>query len=88
MIIAFYKVDNSLNYGRHEFDTLCDQPQETLAILQKLPETEVRFYDTDQYSWQSKSLNLADFETDFNNEELDNGWWCVILPLSVPKDEI
>lgn len=81
MIIAFYTVDNSLNYGRHEFDQFCDQPQEVLDMLQRLPDEEVKFYNTDQYSVQSKQLTLADFEIDYNDEELDGGWWCIVLPL-------
>lgn len=85
MTIAFYKVNNSLNYGRHEFDQFCDQPQEVLDMLQRLPEDEVKFYNADQYSWQSKEPTLADFETDYNDEELDNGWWCVVL--KKPEEE-
>ena len=71
MTIAFYKVDNSLNYERHEFDQFCDRPQEVLDMLQRLPEDEVRFYDAGKYSWQSKEPTLADFENDYNDEELD-----------------
>lgn len=79
MTIAFYKVDNSLNYERHEFDQFCDQPQEVLDMLQRLPDEEVKFYNTDQYSWQSKEPSLADFEEDYNDEELDGGWWCIVI---------
>lgn len=85
MIIAFYKVDNSLNYERHEFDQFCDQPQEVLDMLQRLPEDEVKFYDADQYSWQSKEPSLADFEEDYNDEELDGGWWCIVI--QEPKEQ-
>lgn len=80
MTIAFYKVDNSLNYERHEFDLFRDQPQEVMDMLQRLPDEEVKFYNTDQYSFQSKKPSLADFEIDFNDEELDGGWWCIVLP--------
>ena len=48
MTIAFYKVDNSLNYERHEFDQFCDRPQEVLDMLQRLPQDEVKFYDADK----------------------------------------
>lgn len=85
MTIAFYKVDNSLNYERHEFDQFCDQPQEVLDMLQRLPEDEVKFYDADQYSWQSKEPSLADFEEDYNDEELDGGWWCIVI--QEPKEQ-
>lgn len=79
MTIAFYTVDNSLNYERHTFDNLYDKPQEILEMLQKLPEGEVKFYNADQYSWQSKEPTLDDFETDYNDEELDGGWWCIVI---------
>ena len=85
MTIAFYKVDNSLNYERHEFDQFCDQPQEVLDMLQRLPDEEVKFYNTDQYSWQSKEPSLADFEEDYNDEELDGGWWCIVI--QEPKEQ-
>lgn len=86
MTIAFYKVDNSLNYGRHEFDQFCDQPQEVLDMLQRLPDEEVKFYNADQYSFQSKVPTLADFETDYNDGEIDGGWWCIIID-DQPKEE-
>ena len=82
MTIAFYKVSNSLNFDRHEFDCLSDNPQKILELLHKLPEDEVRFYDADQYNWQAKSPTLADFEIDYNDEELDGDWWCIVLPIS------
>ena len=85
MTIAFYKVDNSLNYERHEFDQFCDQPQEIMDMLQRLPEEEVKFYNADKYSWQSKEPTLADFESDYNDEELDGGWWCIVI--QEPKEQ-
>lgn len=85
MTIAFYKVNNSLNYERHEFDQFCDQPQEVLDMLQRLPEDEVKFYDADKYSWQSETPSLADFENDYNDEELDGGWWCIVI--QEPKEQ-
>lgn len=83
MIIAFYKVDNSLNYGRYEFD--CNRPETIIEKLQRLPESEVKFYNADQYSWQSREPSLVDFETDYNDEELDGGWWCIVLNI-VPQE--
>lgn len=77
MTIAFYKVDNSLNYERHEFDA--DRPETIIEKLQRLPDGEVKFYNADKYCWQTKEPTLADFETDYNDEELDGGWWCIII---------
>jgi len=77
MTIAFYKVDNSLNYERHEFDA--DRPETIIEKLQRLPDGEVKFYNADRYNWRSKQPTLADFEADYNDEELDGGWWCIII---------
>lgn len=85
MTIAFYKVDNSLNYERHEFDT--NRPETIIEKLQQLPEDEVKLYDGDKYSWQSKEPTLADFETDYNDEELDGGWWCIIINNTKQKEK-
>lgn len=85
MTIAFYKVDNSLNYGRHEFDT--NRPETIIEKLQRLPEGEVKFYDADKYSWQSRTLSLVDFEEDYNDEELDGGWWCIIINDTKQKEK-
>ncbi len=85
MIIAFYKVNNSLNYERHEFDT--DRPETIIEKLQRLPEDEVKLYDGDNYSWQGKEPTLADFEYDYNNEELDGDWWCIIINYTKQKEK-
>lgn len=85
MTIAFYKVDNSLNYERHTFDT--ERPETIIEKLQLLPEEEVKFYNADQYSWQSKEPTLADFETDYNDEGLDGGWWCIIINTASKKEQ-
>lgn len=77
MTIAFYKVDNSLNYGRHEFDK--DTPEAIMEKLNKLPDDEVKVYNADQYNWQSKEPTLADFEQGYNDEDLDGGWWCIVI---------
>lgn len=85
MTIAFYKVDNSLNYGRHEFDA--NRPETIIEKLQQLPDDEVKLYDADKYSWQSETPSLADFETDYNDEQLDGGWWCIIINDAKQKEK-
>lgn len=87
MTIVFYRVDNALNYGRHEFDGLCDQPKEILDMLQKLPDDEVKIYNADEYHWQTKEPSLTDFEQDYNDEELDGGWWVIVLPISIEEGD-
>lgn len=85
MTIAFYKVDNSLNYGRHEFDA--NRLETIIEKLQQLPDDEVKLYDADKYSWQSETPSLADFETDYNDEQLDGGWWCIIINDAKQKEK-
>jgi hypothetical protein len=80
MKLAFYKVDNSLEYGRHEFDTISDKPEEILEKLRKLPDEEWHLYDISSDSFKSRTLNLCEFVEDYNDEELDGGWWCVMIP--------
>ena len=79
MTIAFYKVSNSLNYDRHEFDNLYDQPELIKEMLERLPDEEVRMY-VNEYSFQTRLPSLADFEQDYNDEILDGGWWCIVIP--------
>lgn len=73
MLIAFYAVNNRLNYGRHEFDNIYDNPEEILERLSKLGDEELRIYD------MSRILDIYDFQEDYNDEMLDGGWWCVVI---------
>ena len=80
MIIAFYKVDNSLNYERHSFDAMCDEPEKILEMLNKLPGEELKIYDANNYGYAHRvQPNLVDFEEDYNDEELDGGWWSIVF---------
>lgn len=78
MILAFYKVDNSCNYERHTFDNLYDKPQTILEMLSKLKDDEYRAYDTTTAT-RTRNVDLEDFVEDYNDEELDGGWWCVVI---------
>ena len=80
MILAFYAVSNSQNYERHTFDAIQDNKQKVLSMLSRLPNEQVRIYDTEHYGWGAvPSPNMADFENDYNDEYLDGGWWCIVL---------
>ena len=80
MIIAFYKVDNSLNYDRHSFDYIRDNSEEIKRQLSLLPDEELKIYDMNSYGYGNMpSPNMADFEDDYNDEILDGGWWCIII---------
>lgn len=78
MTIAFYKVNNVCEYSRSSFNG--DTPDVIRKKLSELPEDQVRFYDLDHYGYGSvPAPNLADFQEDYNDEELDGGWWCIVL---------
>lgn len=81
MKIGFYRVDNSLGYKRHTFDSISDKPEEIEKMLDKLPDGEVKVYDVSAYGWDGNkpSPNLSDFEFDYNDSAFDGGWWCVII---------
>lgn len=78
MYIAFYKVDNSMGYERHTFDHIYDKPKEIFKMLKKLDEDEWKLYEM-SVGYDTKMPSLDDFEEDYNNEELDGGWWCVLI---------
>lgn len=77
MILAFYAIDNARRFGRNSFNA--SEPKEILDKLMTLPAEEVRFYDTERLrSFERPALDA--FVEDYNNEELDAGWWCVLIP--------
>ena len=79
MTLAFYKVDNSLGLERHSFDCE-DKSEKIMETLAKLPDGECKIYNMDYYGWGNRPApNAADFEEDYNNEELDGGWWCIVI---------
>lgn len=79
MILAFYKVNNSIGLKRHSFDYETDG-KKVLETLSQLPDEEYKLYDMSVYGYGNlPSPNAADFEDDYNNEELDGGWWCVVI---------
>lgn len=73
MTLAFYKVDNSKNYERHTFDMWCDKPQVIKEMLSELKDEELRMYNMDNM------YDVDFFQEDYNDEELDGGWWCVVI---------
>lgn len=77
-ILAFYKVGNSLGYGRHQFDGFpggeYHTDEEMDAMLRKLPDDEVKFYNLDDPRDFDGDF-MGGFIDDFNDEEFDGGWW-------------
>lgn len=76
MYLGFYKVTNALNYERHTFDNTI-LGKTIYNMLCRLPKEEFHIYDLSTDSPQSRLPNVADFETDYNDEVLDGGWWVV-----------
>lgn len=73
MKLAFYKVDNSKRYMRNTFDYHYDNPKKILAMLDELDAEEWRLYD------MSSLASLYELTENYNDEELDGGWWCVVI---------
>ena len=71
MLLAFYSVGNSQDYERHTFDELYDEPEKIKEMLNKLGEDELRVYDIEN------KYDIDLFQEDYNDEDLDGGWWCV-----------
>lgn len=77
MTLAFYKIDNSQGYDRHTFDLLKREGlegwQKIKEMLSKLSDEELRMYN------MRDTFDRMFLEDDYNGEELDGGWWCVII---------
>ena len=68
--LVFYKVDNSQNYERHTFDYIYDDGEKIRKMLGKLNDDELKCYNL--------SCDLWCFVEDYNDEELDGGWWSFV----------
>lgn len=80
--LVFYPVGNELSYGRHAFDLMTDE--EAWEELQKLEGAMV--YDMTRSDRRGRMLDMCDFIEDYNDEELDGGWWSIILTL--PEEQV
>lgn len=81
MFIFFYPVDGNLE--RHTFDTMLDQEGGVKKALDLLfAEERLHFYDLTQQTQKSRFPCVPDLVEDYNDEELDIGWWCVTLPIN------
>jgi len=77
MLLAFYKIDNSQEFSPDTFKDL--EPSEILDKLESLDEWEWRCYDISNKCSNQRHPALDAFVEDYNNEELDLGWWCVLI---------
>ena len=81
--LVFYPVENELKIERHTFDLMTDE-----EAWEELCKVEgVRIYDLTRSNRNGSMLDMGDFVEDYNDEELDGGWWSVILTLPDEQEE-
>lgn len=74
---VFYPVNNNKGYERHTFDNYTDDK----IIAEMLREVDnLKVYNLDCTN-RSKEVCLYDLVEDYNDEELDGGYWMIILNL-------
>lgn len=82
LVLAFYAVSNGGNFERHSFDSVTDF--DACKALLSLDTSECNMYCMDA---DLQMLNdRREFETDYNDESLDGGYWCKAMHLT--SDEI
>lgn len=74
---VFYPVNNNKEYDRHTFDTYTDDK----IIAEMLREVDgIKVYNLECNN-RAKDVCLYDLVEDYNNEELDGGYWMIVLNL-------
>lgn len=74
---VFYPVNNNKGYDRHTFDTYTDDK----IIAEMLREVDnLKVYNLDCTN-RAKEVCLYDLVEDYNDEELDGGYWMIVLNL-------
>jgi hypothetical protein len=85
MFLFFYPVDNSQDFGRDHFDFMDPEEAATTLINLKNNGECVPFYDLDNTHPNGRFLNMDDFVVNYNDEDLDGGFWCVKIDISYEK---
>ena len=57
----------------------CPEWRRIKRKLDKLKDDELKLYSMNYGYGSGSSPNLADLIEDYNDEELDGGWWCVLI---------
>lgn len=74
---VFYPVNNNKEYDRHTFDTYTDDK----IIAEMLREVDgIKVYNLECNN-RAEDVCLYDLVEDYNNEELDGGYWMIVLNL-------
>lgn len=86
--IAFFPVDNSLEYCGSDFNTLTDK--EIIDKLRDLKRSgdQVRFYNLSSENYETLFPSIANLVSDYNAEELDGGWFCTKFKWFGTEDEL
>ena len=86
--IAFFPVDNSLEYCGSDFNGLSEK--EIINKLRDLKRSgeQVRFYNLSNNDYSSSFLNIANLVEDYNAEELDGGWFCTKFKWFGDEDDL
>ena len=85
--IAFFPVDNSLEYCGSDFDGLNEK--DIIFKLRELKRSgdQVRFYNLSNYDYSCTFPTIANLVEDYNAEELDGGWFCTKFKWFGDEDE-
>lgn len=75
--LIFYPISNNMGFDRHTFD--CMDDEHIFKEVQKLENYKI--YDLSRCDRRGRVLDCSDFVEDYNDEELDGGWWCVLITL-------
>lgn len=71
--LVFWPVENPNEIGRHDFEGMADT-----EIWKALPNNS-RVYDLDKADGHGKCPDMENFTEDYNDEELDGGWWSTVV---------
>lgn len=75
--IAFIPVDNGLDLGRNDFENVNNVERLNAIKSLKGIGVNVKIYNISDKTYKSHFLSLLDFITDYNDEELDGGFWVI-----------
>ena len=86
-LLVFWSV--SSDYDRDDFD-LGTEVDAFKSLWGKREDIGARFYDLDAKSYndclyQYGIMSVPDLEDDYNNEDLDGGYWCKVLNVPTKK---
>ena len=99
-ILAFYSVEtDDFGFERHTFDDMLDEEAFEMLYKARIEDAEnwnnrIHFYDVESFDGENANgffdqygiFDSTQMQEDFNDEELDNGYWMKIL--HIPSDDV